>query len=165
VSSVHLPGPTFCLTRYDGPVRTRVDLQATVDFGMVNSLAFNRYSAGHDIEGVKTTLHNWGYYYAFGTTMAGKLEVQAGPVLQPRGAEHRRFASVEGLDRFQEDLTDDGRLHDSGLAAGIDLTVLIPRTPAFTLFGLERIERRGRFHDVDERRSETRVTWQFGVRF
>ena len=36
VSSVHLPGPTFCLTRYDGPVRTRLDFQATVDFGMVN---------------------------------------------------------------------------------------------------------------------------------
>jgi hypothetical protein len=165
VSSVHLPGPTFCLTRYDGPVRTRVDLQATVDFGMVNSLAFNRYSGEHDIEGVKTTLHNWGYYYAFGSTMAGKLEVQAGPVLGAARLEHRRFASVDGLDRYQEYVTDDSRLHDSRVTAGIDVTVLIPRTPAFTFLGVERIERRGRFHDVEERSRETRVTWQLGVRF
>ena len=165
VSSVHLPGPTFCLTRYDGPVRTRVDLQATVDFGMVNSLAFNRYSAAHDIEGVKTTLHNWGYYYAFGATLAGKLEVQAGPVLGAARFEHRRFGSVQGLDRYQADMTDDSRLHDSRLALGLDLTVLVPRTPAFAVFGVEGIERRGRFHDVDERSRETRVTWQLGVRF
>ena len=165
ISSVHLPGPTFCLTRYDGPVRTRVDLQATVDFGMVNSLAFNRYSAAHGIEGVKMTLHNWGYYYAFGATLAGKLEVQAGPVLGAARFEHRRFGSVQGLDRYQADMTDDSRLHDSRLALGLDLTVLVPRTPAFAVFGVEGIERRGRFHDVDERSRETRVTWQLGVRF
>ena len=165
MASVRLPGPTLCLTRYDGPVRTRFDLQATVDFALVNSLAFNRYSADHDIDGVKTTLHNWGYYYAYGPTMTARLEVQGGPLIGAAKLERRQFGSVEGLDRYQADITDDGHLHDSALAAGLDLTVLIPRTPAFTFVGVERVERRGRFHEVDDRSRETRVTWQFGVRF
>ena len=48
--------------------RARVDLEATLDFSMVNSLPYNDYSADHDVWGVKTTLHNWGYYYSLGYT-------------------------------------------------------------------------------------------------
>jgi hypothetical protein len=86
-------------------------------------------------------------------------------VLGAARLEHRRFNSVEGLDRYQSDMSDDSRLHDARLALGLDVTVLVPRTPAFAFLGIERIDRRGRFHDVDERSHETRVTWQFGVRF
>jgi hypothetical protein len=164
-SSAHFPGPAFSLTRRDGRLRTRLDLQATVDFSMVNSLAFNPYSASHDTSGVKTTLHNWGYYYALGTTAAARLEVQYGPVLASAGLEHRRFGSIEGLDRYQADVTDDGHLVDSRLACGLGLTVQFPRTPVFSSVGVERTDRYGRFHEVTARRRETRFSYQVGVRF
>ncbi len=164
-SFVHLPGPTLALTRYDGRLWTRLDLHATVDFGMVNALAFNRYSATHPIAGVKTTLHNWGYYYALGGTAAGSLEVRYGPVRASAGLEYQRVGSIEGLDRYQSDITDDSHLKDSRLSYGVGLSVQVPGTPVFATAGAERLSRWGQFHDVTERRHETRIGYGLGVRF
>ena len=49
-----------------------------VDFSMINSLPYNDYSAGHDVWGVKTTLRNWGYYYALGYSLGGRLDLRYG---------------------------------------------------------------------------------------
>jgi hypothetical protein len=165
LSTVRFPGPAFALTRYAGAVRARLDLQASIDFGLVNSLAVNRYSADHDVEGVKTTLHNWGYYYALGTTAAGRFEVEGGPVRGTARFERRSYTSIQGHDRYQADMTDDGRLHDSRLEYGGDLAVQVPRSSAFVSVGVDRLARRGGFHDVVERSGETRVTWMIGARF
>lgn len=164
-SSVHFPGPTMSLTTYAGKLRTRIDLSAAVNFSMVNSLPFNQYSATHDIWGVKTTLHNWGYYYALGTTLAGRAEAEYGAWRATVGVDSRRFVSIQGLDRYQAVLTDDGRLTDSRLVSFASLTAQLPRTPVFATVRAEGVGRRGWFHESSAHVQETRFSYEIGVRF
>jgi hypothetical protein len=164
-SSIHLVGPAFSLTRYSGRLTARLDLEATVDFSMVNSLAYNDYSLGHDVWGVKTTLHNWGYYYSFGYSLGGRIDLRFKGLRAEGGLHYQRFSSIQGLDRFQDDITDDSRLNDSRFVYHAGLSAAIPRTPIFLSLNLEGIDRRGRFHDVCVRNHELRVFYRLGVHF
>ena len=97
-STVHLFGPALALTQYAGAFSGRLDLQATLDFGMINSLAYNAYSAGHDVWGVKSTLHNWGYYYSLGYSLEGRLRSAIpGPARRGRASITSVFIPSRGL--------------------------------------------------------------------
>ncbi|MCX6545237.1 MAG: DUF3943 domain-containing protein [Acidobacteria bacterium] len=165
LSSVHFPGPTVSLTTYAGRLRTRIDLGAALNFSMVNSLPFNQYSATHSTWGSKTTLHNWGYYYALGTTLIGHAEAEMGVWRATADADYRRFASIQGLDRYQGDITDDSRLTDSRLVSAASVSVRIPRTPVFGMLKVEGIDRRGRFHEIAAHTHEARFSYEIGVCF
>lgn len=164
-STVHLFGPALALTRYAGAFTGRLDLQATLDFGMINSLAYNAYSAGHDVWGVKSTLHNWGYYYSLGYSLEGRLDLQYRGLRAQAGVHYQEYRSIQGLDRFQDHITDDSRLSDSRLVCSAALLASIPRTPLFLSLNLEGIARRGRFHEVSASDHETRFYYQVGVAF
>jgi hypothetical protein len=164
-STIHLIGPAFNLTGYSGRLSARLDLEATVDFSMVNSLAYNDYSADHDVWGVKTTLHNWGYYYALGYSLGGRFDLRFAGLRAEAGIYYQRFGSIQGHDRFQDHLTDDSRLGDSRLVYSAGLSAAIPRTPLFLSLNLEGIDRRGRFHEVSVKNHELRFFYQLGVQF
>ena len=164
-SSLHLIGPAFDWTGYAGKLSARIGVDATLDFGMVNSLAYNEYSAAHDPWGVKTTLHNWGYYYSLGYSLGGRLDARRGPFRVEAGARYQRFHSIQGLDRFQDDLLDDSPLRDSLFTFNAGLSVAVPRAPLFLSVNLEGIDRRGRFHEVSARGHELRFFYRLGVRF
>jgi hypothetical protein len=132
---------------------------------MIHSLAYNDYSAGHDVWGVKTTLHNWGYYYSLGYTLGGRLDLRRGPWRAEAGVRYQRFHSIQGLDRFQDDLLDDSRLSDSRFEYSAGLAAAIPRTPLFLSLNLEGIDRWGRFHEVARRNHELRLFYRLGVSF
>jgi len=165
LAAVHLPGPTLSVTRYDGSWRTRLDLSASVDFSMINALAFNAYSANHDIWGVKTTLHNWGFYYALGPRLAGRIETEYRFLRATAGIDYRHFSSLQHGDRNQDLLLDDSPLTDSRLVMSAGLTAALPHSPVFSTVSVERINRFGRFHTTDARTSETRVSYLLGVKF
>jgi len=165
ISSVHFPGPAMSVTTYAGRLRTRIDLGAALNFSLVNALPFNQYSATHDSWGVKTTLQNWGYYYALGTTLTGRAEAEIGVWRATAGADYRRFTSIQGLDRFQEDITDDGRLTDSRFVSSASLTARFPRTPMFATLKVEGINRRGSFHETTAHAHERRFSYEIGVSF
>ena len=164
-SVIHLIGPAFDWTGYAGTLSARVNAEATLDFGMVNALAYNDYSAAHDVWGVKTTLHNWGYYYSLGYTLAGRFDLRHGPWRAEAGVRYQRFRSIQGLDRFQGDLLDDAPLRDSRFSYNAALSAAIPRTPLFLSLNLEGIDRRGRFHEVSASSSELRVFYRLGASF
>jgi hypothetical protein len=164
-STVHLFGPALALTQYAGAFTGRLDLQATVDFGMINSLAYNAYSAGHDVWGVKSTLHNWGYYYSLGYSLGGRFALQYKGWRGEAGIHYQSFRSIQGLDRFQDHIIDDSPLSDSRLVYSAGLAAAIPRTPLFLSFKLEGIDRHGRFHEVSVSTRETRFYYQIGVTF
>ncbi len=165
ISSIAFPGPAFSLTRYAGPLAARIDLEAAIAFSMVHSLAYNTYTGLHDPWGVKTTLHNWGYYYAFGPALGAALELRLGPLRAAGEAQYQRFRSVQGLDRYQGDILDDSPLVDSRLLLAAELTAALPRTPLWLGLRLETIDRRGAFHEVRERLNETRFTYRIGLSF
>jgi hypothetical protein len=164
-SIIHLIGPAGDWTGYAGTLRARVGIEATLDFGMVNSLAYNDYSADHDVWGVKTTLHNWGYYYSLGYTLGGRLDLRRGAWRAEAGIRYQRFRSIQGLDRFQDDLLDDEPLRDSRFSYNAGLSVAIPRSPLFVSVNLEGIDRWGRFHEVEKKIHELRFYYRLGVRF
>jgi hypothetical protein len=164
-STMHLIGPAFNLTSYAGALTARLDLDATFDFSMINSLAYNQYSADHDVWGVKTTLHNWGYYYALGYTLGSRLDVRYEGLRAEAGVHFQRFRSIQGHDRFQKDILDDSPLSDSLLSYRAALSATIPRTPLFLSLNLEGIDRRGRFHEVSEKSHELRFFYRLGVSF
>jgi hypothetical protein len=164
-STVHLFGPALTLTQYAGAFTGRLDLQATFDFGMINSLAYNAYSAGHDVWGVKSTLHNWGYYYALGYSLEARLHGALGLLQAWGGVKYQHCDSIEGLDRFQSSILDDGHLRDTRLTAQGGLAFRLPRTPLSISARLEGIERRGSFHEVSRRTVETRFYYQLGISF
>ena len=164
-STVHLFGPALAMTRYAGAFTGRLDLQATLDFAMINSLAYNAYSADHDVWGVKSTLHNWGYYYSLGCSLGGRFDLQYRGLRAEAGIQYQRFHSIQGLDRFQDHIIDDSRLSDSRLVYSAALSAAIPRTPLFLSLKLEGIDRCGRFHEVSVSNHETRFYYQVGVNF
>jgi hypothetical protein len=164
-SSIQIIGPTFNLTGYSGRLTARIDLDATFDFSMINSLAYNLYSADHTVWGVKTTLHDWGYYYALGCTLGGRLDLRHGAWRAEAGVQYQRFHSIQGLDRFQKDMIDDSGLDDSRLVCSAGLTAAIPRTPLFLSLNLERIDRWGRFHEVSASNRELRFFYRLGLFF
>ena len=164
-SSIQIIGPAFNLTRYSGRLTARLDLEATVDFSMINSLAYNGYSADHDVWGVKTTLHNWGYYYSLGYSLGGRLDLRHGALRAEAGIHYQRFSSIQGLDRFQKDLKDDSPLSDSRFVYSAGLLAEIPCTPFFFSLNLEGIDRWGRFHEVSVKNHELRFFYQVGLFF
>jgi len=164
-SSMHILGPAFTLTSYAGKMTTRFDLEATVDFSMINSLAYNDYSAGHDVWGVKTTLHNWGYYYSLGYSLGGRFDMNYGGLRAEAGIHYQRFSSIQGHDRFQKDILDDSSLSDSRFIYNAGLSAAIPRTPLFLSLKLEGIDRRGSFHEVSVKNHELRFFYSLGVSF
>jgi hypothetical protein len=164
-SLIRLFGPACDWTGYAGGLTVRTDLDATFDFGMVNSLAYNDYSAGHDVWGVKTTLHNWGYYYSLGYTIGGRFDLRYGALRVAAGIKYQRFRSIQGLDRFQNELLDDAPLRDSRFAYDAGLAVALPRTPLFLSLNLEGIDRRGRFHEISKKNHELRFFYRLGVAF
>jgi hypothetical protein len=164
-SSIHLIGPAFNWTGHSGRLSACLDLDATLDFSMINSLAYNAYSAGHDVWGVKTTLHNWGYYYALGYSLGGRFDLRHGALRAEAGIRYQRFHSIQGLDRFQERITDDSRLSDSRLVYSAGLSAALPRTPFFISLNFEGIDRWGHFHDVSMKNHELRFFYRLGVNF
>ncbi|MCX6557645.1 MAG: DUF3943 domain-containing protein [Candidatus Aminicenantes bacterium] len=164
-STIHLIGPDYNLTMYSGALTARLGLQATLDFSMIHSLAYNTYSADHDVWGVKTTLHNWGYYYSMGYSLEGRFDVRTQGLRLEAGIEYQRCASIQGLDRFQDDIRDDSRLSDTRFAYNAALSVAVPRSPFFFSFNLEGIDRSGRFHEVSVKNHELRFFYRLGVSF
>jgi len=164
-STVHLIGPAFHLAGYGGGVTARLDLEASLDFSMINSLPYNGYSAGHYVWGVKTTLHNWGYYYALGYSLGGRFDLRRGALRAEAGVHYQRFHSIQGLDRFQDDVLDDSRLSDSRFVYSAGLSLAIPRSPFFLSLNLEGIDRWGRFHEVSAKNHELRFFYRLGVIF
>jgi len=165
LSSLHLVGPAFNWTAYAGALSARVDLDAAFDFSMINSLAFNEYTALHDDWGVKTTLHNWGFYYSLGYSLGARLDLRLGSWRAEAGLKYQWFSSIQGSDRFQEQVTDDSRLSDSRLKYHAALSTAIPRTPLFLSLNLEGIDRGGSFHEVTAKDHELRFFYRLGVTF
>ena len=158
-------GPACNWTGYARGISARVDLEATFDFSMVNSLAYNDYSAGHDVYGVKNTLHNWGYYYSLGYSLGGRFDLRFNALRAEAAICYQRFSSVQGLNRFQDQVTDDSRLNDSRLIYSAVLSAAIPRSPLFISLNLEAIDRWGRFHETSVKSHEMRFFYRLGIQF
>ena len=165
LSIVHILGPAFDYTKFSPASRIRLVLDATLDFGLINSYALNKYSVGRDLAGVKTTLLYYGYYYGLGTTLSSGLTYNIHSLEFNGLVRYQAYGSMDGLDRFQEEVTDDFHLTDTRLTYRIGAALRIPGTPVELYGSYEGIDRRGVIKDIRHGSLENRYTLFMSYKF
>jgi hypothetical protein len=153
----HLVGPVRDWTRFGRGLKVRVVADAYLDFALMNSFAFNAYSAVHPIEGMKTTMSYFGYHYALGASASARVDLDWGALglrgLVSAGA----WDSWEGLDRFEDELTNDVNAVDTRVRCLIRAGWMLPSMPVRASIGLEGIRRWGKLGDVRAAGWDTRT--------
>ena len=149
---LHVAGPVLDLTVFRRGLKLRTVVEAYLDFGLVNAAALNDYSRLHDISGLKTTVFYYGYYYGLGGT------VSAGARLDWKGFRVRGLASfgawssIDDLDRFQAEVTNNARMGDSRVRLLAGLGWRVPGTAIEAFAEIEEVRRRGQDRGVRSRR-------------
>jgi hypothetical protein len=129
---------------------------------MVTSMAAEDYRARSGTEGLKTVLAQQGYYYGYGFTLGSQLTLRYQTLEAGVGTRWERFASIEGLDRFQERLTRDLHQGDARLRTMLWLGMRPLEGFADIGVGLEQTSRSGYLDDVRVSRGERRATMTLG---
>lgn len=156
---MNLIGPVFEISLYSGPFRLRTSVGAYFDFGLINSMAINEYSLFHDLTDprIKTTLAYYGYYYALGYTLASDLDITCNTIRLQGKIKYQSYDSIEGLDRFQEELEDDANVRDIWLVLKVSLAINLKPSPVSVLVAYEFIGRDGWFKEIIHSTSEDRL--------
>lgn len=125
-------GPTAELDLYGHGVTLHAALDATGDFAMVRSYAYDTWRAAHPmavVQGVlQTNPHD--YYYALGVTLSPRLAIDYRDVSAGATYEHSMFSALDGYDRDEEietahiHPTDTARTMGGWLGARVDGAVL-----------------------------------------
>ena len=165
LSIVHIAGPSFDVTKFSAASKLRLVLDATLDFGLINSYALNKYSIGRDLTGIKTTLLYYGYYYGVGTTISSGLNYKIHGLELNGFLRFQAYGSVDGLDRFQNEVTDDFHLTDTRLTYRVGAALRIPDTPVELYGSFEGIDRRGVIKDIRHGSLENRYTLFLSYKF
>lgn len=149
-----LVGPFFNIDAQWKGVRLWGRAEAYFDFGVVNAFALDTYARDHDITNTKSSIRDRRYYYGIG----GALMVSGGFDIDGvrLSGGYRIFAmdSVEGRDRFQEEVTNDFSLFDRRDVLAAELAYEIVPGAIEMSVGGELVRFEGRIDDV------TVVEWQ-----
>jgi hypothetical protein len=154
----HVAGPVLDWTRFGRGYKIRAVAEAYLDFGMVNAFAFNAYSAGHSIEGMKTTLNYYGYSYAYGGSVSGRIDADFGPFWVRGLVSANTWNSWKGLDRFEAELVNDINALDTRTRVLIKAGWRLPSMPVRAYGSFESISRWGRLDDVRAQSRESRFS-------
>ena len=164
---INLIGPSARLTLYSSPFKFDITADAYFDFGLVNSFALNKYSEDNDIfeNRMKTTLSYYGYYYAFGYTLNLNTRLEVGNLSFSGGFRYQNYSSIQGLDRFQDEIRDDSKVYDSRSILKGALSYRIPGS-IFSVSALfQRISRKGTLKDLTDAEVETRILSSLSISF
>jgi len=164
---INLLGPASSLTLYASPFELNFSADAYFDFGLINSFALNRYSEEHDIfePRMKTTLSYYGYYYAFGTTLNLGTRLRIGALSLAGGYRLQRYASIQGLDRFQDRIRDDNTVRDSRSVLNGSLEDRIPGSGISISCLIRKINRTGTLNGLSVNEKETKILSSLNIYF
>ncbi len=153
---VNIAGPVLDYTVFSRDLRLKLSVEAYFDFVMINSFAFNEYSKYFDISKVKTTLLYYGYYYGYGYTMETGFEGEYKSIDFSGSIKYGSYRSIQGLDRFQDDITDDFLLKDQVLNYSLEIGYKIGRSPIELFFSFKARNRKGKIFSLVHKGNETR---------
>jgi len=165
MSIVNLGGPALDVSWFRPRLLVRWRTEVYGDYGMIDTLAYNRYTEFYDNTGVKTTVLDWGYYYAFGMTYGSDVEAQWRQWRLMAAVRYQWYSRIKGLDRYQfmpGVITNDFGIHDERLNCRLSLGYHIPRMPLELALAGETTGRWGRIldHDVTDHYEENRLYFQ-----
>jgi hypothetical protein len=153
----HLFGPVLDWTRFGRGVKVRVVADAYADFAMMNAFAMNAYSASHAIEGMKTTLSYYGYYYGYGGSASARVDVDWGHLWVRGLVSGHAWGSWQGRDRYQSGITNNVAAADTRTRYLLKAGWRFGGSPVRIFGGVEGIHRGGRIADVRAASQETRT--------
>jgi hypothetical protein len=107
LSTTHLGGPHVELWIREGDLAARFGGEAYVDFASIESLAYPEFAARFGGEGTKSVLRRQGYAYSLGSWGRFRANVAYGVASVGGSVGYGRYGTIEGADRFQEQLTRD----------------------------------------------------------
>jgi hypothetical protein len=165
IATFGIAGPVLDLSRRHGLFEGALHLEAIPELAMVTSLAAETFRLRSGTEGLKSTVAQHGYYYAYGATLGAQLALRFSFVELGGDLRWQRFGSIEGYDRFQERLTRDFHQTDGRSRALAWLSLRPWRSFADIGLSLEHTSRYGQMTDIrvtsDERRAT--LTLSFGL--
>lgn len=164
---INLIGPSARLTLYSSPFKFDIEADAYFDFGLVNSFALNKYSEENDIFSprMKTTLIHYGYYYAFGYTLNMNSKLEISNIFVSGGFRYQKYGSIQGLDRFQDEIRDDSKIYDSRSIVKGGIGYHLPGSRFSVSLLYKRIVREGTIKDVMVDEVETRIFSSLKITF
>lgn len=157
VASAGLLGPTAEVTADRGGFGLRLALSSYYSFALVQSMAL--LVNGNPITNVyiNSTLRNQGYYFAQGSTSVAALDLRAGMVELTFKASFGAFWSLNGRDRFEDEIEAEVSPFDIR-ASGVAIASVRPlNTPLRLAARVERILRSGHAAGLYGASDETRA--------
>jgi hypothetical protein len=130
---------------------------------LINAFALDAYSEAHHtppsdtIDGMKTTVLYYGYYYGFGATVSGTTELDWGSFRARARADLGAWSSADSLDRFQDRVTNNAHLSDSRFRYLFGAGWKVPGWPVEIFANYEGVQRNGRLLGVHAGRLEKRL--------
>jgi hypothetical protein len=112
IAIAHLLGPVLDASGAFGELRLRFTTASYLDFAMVTSQAYGQHGQAMEPLRTKSVLAGQGYYYAKGITSFVTLAAGLGPFDAGASSQVDAFRSIQGFDRYQENLVDDFHLTD-----------------------------------------------------
>jgi hypothetical protein len=162
---VHLLRPTERVWVTLGPLLLNFNLDLAADFAGVHSIAYETYVEPYSPEGSKSSLLRHGYAHSWGFSGGTGAALQADGLELGARARWGRYESIEGAERYEEDVTREPHGSETLLKVAAYLRV----EPARSLFsGKVELARDLRFSSLgalDEQRSENRFLTALGLRF
>ncbi|MCK5345797.1 MAG: hypothetical protein KAR20_20445, partial [Candidatus Heimdallarchaeota archaeon] len=164
---LNLIGPVFELSIYSGQFKFRSSISAYIDFALLNSMALNEYSIDNDLyePQLKTTLSHYGYYYAFGFTFSSDMDLNYKNIQLKGKIKYQYYDSIEGLDRFQDDVEDDCNVKDTRFMYKISLGYALSKSPVTIQLAYEHIDREGTLKNITHSTIEDRIYTRLQISF
>jgi hypothetical protein len=104
---VHILGPRLDLAIWCQGTRLRLTLDASGDFAAITAFALDAFRKVGTTEFAKEVLDERGYYFALGFTTRLQVTFNTRAVEVGAGGRYSYYDSIEGLDRHEEEITQD----------------------------------------------------------
>jgi hypothetical protein len=154
------------LSLFRGPLRLRASTDVYGDVASVRTPAIRRYVDRHGDRGIKSVLAHQGYYFAVGLTLRQELALEYRRLELVAESNLDFFHSIEGHDRFQDQVTKDFHLSDRRFAHSARLRYHLPGGGGQAPWlGVEHVTRTGRIGGMRVTNAETRYQAGLSVIF
>ncbi len=163
LSQLHFPGLGIDQYVISGGVWLRARARFNFDFAGVHAAAYPAYKAAHPDGIDKTILRKGGYYYGWGASTRLDLEVHTRRVTAGIAFRYGRYDSQEGLDRNQEEVTDDVDAHDTTVDAEAWLRIAPTAGRLYFEARGSQLDREGSVGDQASDQSLRRFSLSLGV--
>ncbi len=163
LAQLHFPGIGIDQYVIGGDIWLRARARLNADFAGVHAAAYPAYKAAHEGEVDKTILRKAGYYYAWGASTRLDVEVHTRHVAAGIGLRYGRYDSQEGLDRSQEEVTDDVDAHDKTLDAEAWLRIAPMAGRLYLEARASDLEREGSVGDQSSNQGLRRISLSLGM--